>query len=657
MGALIVTLALVLGALPALSPLVQSPSASAASSDICGVNDAEAALTVEPSHGKIFYIDSSAGQAVDAAYLGYRITAVSATTNVWVEVTDFTGGSVSLANSRDSASSLGDLAKDTTDTAFFLVKAFAPTTRAQSHLVTVYSGKPGVGTPTTLFTCTFSFSAVKETIKANANKVTGISSSRVSGQTLGSTFTLTVLGETGTIGSGTSSPDKDMMWISPVARSSWPSTALRLESTRLRVAGNSNNLAACSNASTCRQFNDQLIVNNLRSVASAVGTGGSNKLSYQAVYTFRIVGKADSAVALIPVAQISSGTQIKHTNIPPSPPTIDTEDVTISAATTKTVSPLAVQVAPQTHLTYTVTVANSGSQAIGVDQIVDTPDAAIDYIPSTLQVLSGGVSVTAHQPAKAPGEASWVFPGPYQVPAASGGTPGTLTLTYRMGFDTCASGGNFTYANSAYAMVGTLKIGSNATSFQRQSVTGDCGSDTVVPSTPEDVPFTPEVETLPASSVTATGATLNGVVDPNGRDGAEIFYEHSTDPDLASPTVVAHSITPNPAATDPYSVPRAISGLANGTRYYYRVVVDYVDGDIRQRVAGDILDFRTDQPVTTPTITTDPATGVTQTAAVLNATVSPNQTSSSVQFVLSKTSSNLTSGTSTVRLFDDMSIA
>ncbi|MFN8121542.1 MAG: choice-of-anchor C family protein [Thermoleophilia bacterium] len=97
------------------------------------------------------------------------------------------------------------------------------------------------------------------------------------------------------------------------------------------------------------------------------------------------------------------------------------------------------------------------------------------------------------------------------------------------------------------------------------------------------------------TSVSGTGATLQGTVNPNGR-GASYVFQYGTSPLLGTTTasVSAGSGTADVAAST------AVTGLQANTTYYYRARVTDVDGYIRY---GQILSFTTDTTApTTPTV-------------------------------------------------------
>ncbi|MCF8523089.1 MAG: hypothetical protein K9G08_04935, partial [Pontimonas sp.] len=305
-GTLVVGLLSVIG--PSVAPepaFASTPSAQCTTT----TGSPQGGLEVYPSHGKVFYIDSGQNQNVDAAYVGYQVKNVSGSTkaNLWAKVDSFTGGVVGLANAQDAVYRVGDVANAATQPAFFLLQAGTSTTRAQGHVLRVYNGDPRLSGATELYSCTYNFAAVKETIKAAANKVTAVSST--SAQRLGGNLVVTVKGQTGTIGSGTSSPDGEVLWFTPAARSSWPSASLVLKQTSISFA--TNKLPDEGGAQNVSTHVNTLVFNNPRTNLA----GANSRYYYVATYTFSIAGPVPASIGAVPIAQISSGTQIKHTDV------------------------------------------------------------------------------------------------------------------------------------------------------------------------------------------------------------------------------------------------------------------------------------------------------------------------------------------------------
>lgn len=158
---------LVLTAVMAVHP--KPAMATACSSGAAAQNG----ISVVPSHGSVFYIDTGVTPVLDAGYAGYRVTNNTGSTKstLWTEVSSFTGGKVTLANAADSAMQLPSLTNGSTGTSYFMLKGTAATTSAQTHTVKVYDGRPDLAGSTALYECTFSFAKVQETIKAAANKL------------------------------------------------------------------------------------------------------------------------------------------------------------------------------------------------------------------------------------------------------------------------------------------------------------------------------------------------------------------------------------------------------------------------------------------------------------------------------------------------------
>jgi hypothetical protein len=573
-----------------------APEPAAAATVVCdgsAAND-QNDLRVTPSHGTVFYIDSGQGQQLDAAYAAYSVTNTSASTaqnDLWVHIDGFTGGVVQLANPADASQPLGDLAASASATSYALLKATASSTLAQSHVVHVYQGKPGTSGATELYSCTYTFNEVAETIKAAANKVTGLTTTSTS--VIGSTLTVTVEGNTGTIGAG-NDLDGSMMWFSPAARSSWPTGALRLESSEVELYSNNGRTNLVSTH-----------VDKLH-----IPTTSGSKFYYTAIYTFRIIGSSAGAPAVVPIAQISSGTQIKHTDLASITSTsLGTDTATVAVAVTKTTSSTVNVADGMSTFSYTVTLANSGS-AVTLDSITDTRSAGLEFVPGSGSFNGSATS----DPTEVAGDStSLVFSGPFALAAGTSGTPSTRTLTYQLRIPTCA--GDFHYTNSATAGIGSVTIGSGSSSISVSNAVGTCGA-TVIDTYTENETLDPEATTSPTTSIGTTTAHLNGLVDPNGTAGAAISFTYGTDPELVGGTTVAVGTTTT--ATTPYAVGADLTGLTPGTTYYVRVTAG--------SAVGDILSFATTETVGTPTVETTAATGVTSGgAATFNGFIDPNQ--------------------------------
>ncbi len=591
-------------------------TATATPSDVCNGSYLYNNVRATPTHSTVFYIDSGQGQNVDASYVGYQINATAPKSNVWASLDTFSGGVVSLANPADSAIPLGDISSET-KTAFFLLKAPTNTSSAQSHILRVYSGKPGLLSSTELYSCKFTFSKVSETIKALANKVQSVTPSTTS-YVLGNTMNIVVEGDTGQIGSG-NAIDGDMIWVSPVSKSSWPTSALRLVSTNLKFWNNSSkNVNAFEG-----EYVDTLRVRNLRSL--------DTRLYYTATYTFKIIGQPTSAASIAPVAQISSGTQVKHNDIGRLPAaTISSANITINATISKAVSSAVTQSSGKTQLNYTITLTNNSSGAVIFDQVVDSPSSLLTYVAGSVRLAT---AATAEPSFDANGKL--IFSQPISVNANS-----SKTLTYTMVEKTaCTISGSFSFQNSATAAIGSLVVGSGPATYSLTTAAGICGNSTLDTATTVNQTLPIDVATLPATSIANTSATINGTVDPNSNSGQIIYFEWGTSPTLS--TFTSENVGTTGSGSVPVASNKSLTGLTSGTVYYYRIRVG--------SVYGEILSFITTQPVAAPTAITDPATSVSSSNATLNGTVDPNQTPVTVEFQVWKTGTD----TVTVLMTDD----
>ncbi|MFI5175389.1 MAG: M12 family metallo-peptidase [Terriglobia bacterium] len=126
---------------------------------------------------------------------------------------------------------------------------------------------------------------------------------------------------------------------------------------------------------------------------------------------------------------------------------------------------------------------------------------------------------------------------------------------------------------------------------------------------------TTSVTTAAATGVTSFSANLNATVDPNGIS-TSVRFQWGT-------TAAYGNLTPNQSAGSGNSdVPIAASmtGLAANTTYHYRAVANNSAGTFN----GNDMVFTTAGIISTPRVTSIPASGVTSGGAVLNGTVNPN---------------------------------
>ena len=125
-------------------------------------------------------------------------------------------------------------------------------------------------------------------------------------------------------------------------------------------------------------------------------------------------------------------------------------------------------------------------------------------------------------------------------------------------------------------------------------------------------PVPPDVSTGSASRITASSATLNATVDPNGRSTTFSFdYGTSTSYGTKTGTRSAGS------ATTAQPVSSGIAGLAAGRTYHFRIVATSDAGT----TVGKDATFTTSS---TPIVVTGDVTSVAPTTATLRGSVTPN---------------------------------
>ena len=377
--------------------------------------------------GNVIFVDTSSNQSptLQGNYLSFNVTndTGSAIADAWVTIDSFTGSYVGLAANENGLVHVGPMSAGATRAVYFYVSVNCTSfsagncnvATAQPFTVHLYSGPPST---TQLGSQSFSVT-VQETIAAQSNKVTTVVTSTNS-PTLGALVTVTVTGNTGTIGSA------KFFYESPETYSDFPASSFRLYSTSTTFSG--------ANTGT---YTDQLLI------PSSAFTSTS-ATDYTFVATYLAVGPTSTPTAVSPVAYISSGTQTKHTgtsgysSFSPINPTSNTTSLSklVSAASWPTGG------VP----TYTLRLANTGSSTTTLDNLVDT----LPNSPANVTYVAGS-STYAGSPIGDPSISGGVLTwnGIFSVPAN-----GTADLT----FQATVPFVNGVYTNSAVAHIGTTQI-------------------------------------------------------------------------------------------------------------------------------------------------------------------------------------------------------
>ncbi|HET6929294.1 MAG TPA: Ig-like domain repeat protein [Candidatus Acidoferrum sp.] len=383
--------------------------------------------SVTSTSGNVIFVDTSSNQSPSLLgnYLSFNVTndTGSAIADAWVKIDSFTGAFVGLATNENGLVHVGPMSAGVTRAVYFYVNVNCSSfsagncnvSTAQPFTVRLYSGPPST---TQLGSQSFSVT-VQETIAAQSNKVTTVVTSTNS-PTLGALVTVTVTGNTGTIGSA------KFFYESPETYFDFPASSFRLYSTSTTFSG--------GNTGT---FTDQLLI------PSSAFTSTS-ATDYTFVATYLAVGPTSTPTAVSPVAYISSGTQTKHTgtsgysSFSPINPTSNTTSLSklVSAANWPTGG------VP----TYTLRLTNTGSSTTTLDNLVDT----LPNSPANATYVAGSATYAGSpigDPSISGGILTWN--GIFSVPAN-----GTADLT----FQATVPPVNGVYTNSAVAHIGTTQI-------------------------------------------------------------------------------------------------------------------------------------------------------------------------------------------------------
>jgi hypothetical protein len=127
----------------------------------------------------------------------------------------------------------------------------------------------------------------------------------------------------------------------------------------------------------------------------------------------------------------------------------------------------------------------------------------------------------------------------------------------------------------------------------------------------------PEAETLAASGVGSTTATLNGKVNPKG-SATSCKFEYGT---TGAYGKTAPCSTAPGAGSSPVAVSAEVSGLTGSSTYHFRLTAENAGG---KKGVGLDKELKTTEAGAKPTVETLPAGAVTQTGATLKANVNPH---------------------------------
>ena len=384
---------------------------------------AQAAITISNTgSAPIFFTDSA--KSLVCNYLAFSITSTTSVTDLWATIGSFTGApaQLSIGGGDDGLYHVGAMTANIPKYAFFYVCSSLTgggTAAGQGYTINTYDRDPALGGAVNLGAQTFSTSIDDSVIAAAANKVTVV----VSGPnpaTLGGIMTITVEGDTGTIGNapGPNGP----LSFTPAAYASWAASAFELYSTSIQFSG--------GNAGV---FDNQIYF-------SALSNSGTTH--YIATYYFRAVTTTAGPSAVSPIVYIASGTQVKHTdtggfaNLQPVSPASNT----ILVAKTANAASLPAQGGT---VTYTIPVGNTGPYIVNLDQIQDTLPPGATYVAGS----SAYNNLAIPEPTQSGQILAWAYP--FSVPAN-----GSRSLTFQANLPATAG----VYVNRAIAKISTTQF-------------------------------------------------------------------------------------------------------------------------------------------------------------------------------------------------------
>ncbi|GFE57585.1 DUF11 domain-containing protein [Geobacter sp. AOG1] len=459
---------------------------------LAAVTPVHAAITVARTSGTTLYTDTGTTNPgmPNCGYISLNVTDTTTIADAWVTINGFTGGYLSLGGGDDGAYHIGSLLAGQTKPVFYYIctsytGGISPT---QTYDIKLYNGNPSAGGSQIDTTTTLSMTIDNTVIKANANSVNVI----VSGPnpaTLGGIITMTVDGDTGTIGcvnppSTCTGSAAGPMYFTPATFSNWRADAFELVGSNVTLSGGNSG-----------SYDNTLYINSVPS---------SSDTHYVATYYFRAVGTTGVTTTLSPVSYIASGTQIKHTSLSSGAYSVagglqPVESAQAAVVLTKAVSHATLP-AQGGRVTYTLTATNTGLAAVSLDSFIDVLPAGATYVTGSSSFNGTGMA----DPGITGTTLTWSSL--FSIPAGT-----SRTLVFQA--DLPATPG--TYTNAASARVGTVVIDSTLSVSDNAPATAT----TVVLKAPTITKaFSPSaVAVSGTSTLTLTitnpnaGQTLNGI--------------------------------------------------------------------------------------------------------------------------------------------------
>ena len=312
------------------------------------------AVQVGLTSGTNFFVDFSVSPTLQCDHISLMISNTDGVTysNLWVTLGSFTNSSMQLGGGDPGRFPVGRLANNQGGPVFFYLQANNDPGNGlytNRFTVSVYNGFPGLGA---LLTSSNFAVAVQNTIQANANTVTAVTSS--TNPVVGGISKVAVFGNTGTVGGPGST-------FTGAAFTNWSAGTFQL--------------VACSIAFSNGTALDFVLTNTLSMTNAPKGD------SYEADYYVRAISTTVSNTPVSPVSYIQSGTQVKHTAVTGSslPPILPATNLT-----TLNWLVASAQLYTNEVLTFTLRVTNASSLfAVTLDRFLDTLPPGFVYVANS----------------------------------------------------------------------------------------------------------------------------------------------------------------------------------------------------------------------------------------------------------------------------------
>jgi PKD repeat protein len=252
---------------------------------------------------------------------------------------------------------------------------------------------------------------------------------------------------------------------------------------------------------------------------------------------------------------------------------------------------------PATTYYYQLCATNTVGQGCGSVQQLTTLPAAPDATTGSGSPSTSTTSATLNGSVNPNGDlTSFVFY--YDTTSHATGSCGDYPTS-------TASGSAGSGTNSTAVSKTLTGLSANTTYYFRLSAANNEGTTCSTVESSFTTPNVPASVTGSATSVGASGATLNGTVNPQGSNVSTTVFKYCTGcANASSGSIIA--ATPSPGSgTSPVSVSATPSGLQSGVTFHYELCATNAYGTS----CGSDLIFKTDTPPVASLSATSPTTG------------------------------------------------